>query len=653
MIIYFDLLYLDGESLLHTKLSERLRRLDALIVPRQGHAAVVERKAIDFGARGAASKLRLLFAECIAAGREGLVLKANDPYFDFTSSRRRLSCCPIKIKGGYLKGFGELGDLAVIGARCDAAEAKTYNLKPSPRFTHFYIGCLRNKDAVARWGQTPHFLITNVVQLNRTQLKNFLSHASHGAEPAEGCHIFDIDHHPGVDNGRRPQEIFTNPQVFEIYCFDFHREGAVTFMTPRFPQVKKIHYDRNFKDALTDLELNDLVQEWKLRQTRPEVNDKDLQEAIEKLKRADPGGVAVDAETQRTDSVAVASTPARSSEDADSHGSLSLSLRSPVQTASVQEPLPPRAGSVQAASIPLPEDAKPSRGGRKRLAELAIKSPHKTKKARQSNSQLALRSSSSSPRQVAPATASRGKPLEDITAHSQERDNSDTSFRHPQQLSYERTSTLRKLDPRMDGMTSSQASFHTAPTNTPASPRSTLPSSPPAAGAKPAHKTGPEPPISTDAATGGSSAILPSTSPAVCEHLGTDCVFHGRVFLLSPCVAQMPYLTEDLLASHGARHVYTDITTWRQAQCATRTIVLVEGRRKAKDDTMAFFGEIEAGSRTLGGGAKERVEVLDWRVVEVALRAEEARAGDENQPREPLDRHRVRELWRKHWVGLA
>ena len=116
----------------------------------------------------------------------------------------------------------------------------------------------------------------------------------------------------------------------------------------------------------------------------------------------------------------------------------------------------------------------------------------------------------------------------------------------------------------------------------------------------------------------------------------------------------MPYLTEDLITAHGTHRVFTDITAWRQARCSRQTIVLVEGRRRLENKKTAFLAEIEASSPSLRNGQKERVEVLDWRVLEGVLLAEESLAGgDYGGQRKTLGGHVVRELWRKHMVGLA
>ncbi|KAK4656993.1 hypothetical protein QC762_0041310 [Podospora pseudocomata] len=107
MIVYYDVRMLDDTSLL----SVRIQR--------------------------AKSDLRRAFAECITAKGEGLVLKSDDPYFNFDSMRRPYRCCAIKLKKEYISNFGDIGAFAIVGARYDAAKARTYNI-PHLKWAHFY-----------------------------------------------------------------------------------------------------------------------------------------------------------------------------------------------------------------------------------------------------------------------------------------------------------------------------------------------------------------------------------------------------------------------------------------------------------------------------------------------------------------------------------
>lgn len=125
MIVYYDALMIDDESLLGVRHSERFKRLKQLVSCSPGVAIIVERKVIDFDQNGhAASDLRHMFAQCITSHQEGLVLKADDPYFDFGDVRKSYYCCAIKLKKEYIGNFGDVGDFAIVGARYDPVKAK-------------------------------------------------------------------------------------------------------------------------------------------------------------------------------------------------------------------------------------------------------------------------------------------------------------------------------------------------------------------------------------------------------------------------------------------------------------------------------------------------------------------------------------------------
>src|SRR6266536_3493642 len=101
MIVWYDVLLLDDESLLGMRHSERFKKLKQIVTCRQGEAQLVGRQVIDFNKQSAASDLRNLFAKSIRAREEGLVLKPDGPYFDLSPDQRRYSSFCIKLKKGY------------------------------------------------------------------------------------------------------------------------------------------------------------------------------------------------------------------------------------------------------------------------------------------------------------------------------------------------------------------------------------------------------------------------------------------------------------------------------------------------------------------------------------------------------------------------
>ncbi len=76
-------------------------------------------------------------------------------------------------------------------------------------------------------------------------------------------------------------------------------------------------------------------------------------------------------------------------------------------------------------------------------------------------------------------------------------------------------------------------------------------------------------------------------------------------------------------------------------------MVLVESRRK--EATEAFLEQIGAVGLRRSGGERQWVEVYDWRLLEAVAKHEARQASRSTQD----GRHGVREIFRKHWVGLA
>lgn len=164
MIIYFDVLLIDDDSLLNMRHLERRRRLSALVQSQEGQSALVQSQIINFSSRIATTELRETFASCIVNKDEGLVLKADEPYFSFGLGRRRYASCCLKLKKGYIKNCGDIGDFAVVGARYDTTKAKVLGLS-NIKYTHFYLGCLMNKEDVVRFGAKAKFKVINEVEL--------------------------------------------------------------------------------------------------------------------------------------------------------------------------------------------------------------------------------------------------------------------------------------------------------------------------------------------------------------------------------------------------------------------------------------------------------------------------------------------------------
>ncbi|CAK7231081.1 hypothetical protein SEUCBS140593_007806 [Sporothrix eucalyptigena] len=356
MIVYYDVLLIDNESLLGTRHCERFHRLEELVTCRAGYAELVTREVIDFNSHAAPSLLRKAFARCITARLEGLVLKPdNDPYFDFAAPSTTgpkplewpyLKSYVIKLKRGYIGGFGEVGDFAVLGGRYDAAKAREYPSDlPCLRWTHFFLGCL---DTANSTPQRPRFVVTNVVTLTVAQMTTFLKHCRPRVVPVDKRQRgpgrpsrstknglttiddpdvevvaeqtpFDIAPlEPGLDDSKGgPSHLFAEPPVVEIRCFSFHRQGYGRFWSPRFPSVTKFHFDRTSRDAVTFDGLQTMAQEaTTLNYDALDDDTQDLGDEhthwVAKLKKADRHGIAMDAETSQSSAGTTATTRSQS-----------------------------------------------------------------------------------------------------------------------------------------------------------------------------------------------------------------------------------------------------------------------------------------------------------------------------------------------------
>ncbi|KAH9832142.1 DNA ligase N terminus [Teratosphaeria destructans] len=126
------------------------------------------------------------------------------------------------------------------------------------------------------------------------------------------------------------------------------------------------------------------------------------------------------------------------------------------------------------------------------------------------------------------------------------------------------------------------------------------------------------------------AALLPPplTPPSTPEGHCTSprCLLHHTVVHLAPCIANTPYITQDLLAPHSAVRAQklthwdrdsdshapgTETVSESQAWAERRKLVLVERRRV--DATRGVVGRVVALNR---GRLGERIELWDWRVLE-------------------------------------
>lgn len=164
MIVFFDVLLLDDHSLLPLPHAARRKLLEQLITPIQGRADLVMQRELDFSQPGAPRNLQEHFAQAIANRWEGLVVKPSDePYFGPAKwVPNTYPSCWLKMKKDYISGLGDTADFAVIGAGYDVQEASRRGDKRLD-WTHFHIGCLKNKAAVIHLRAKPEYVVLDAV----------------------------------------------------------------------------------------------------------------------------------------------------------------------------------------------------------------------------------------------------------------------------------------------------------------------------------------------------------------------------------------------------------------------------------------------------------------------------------------------------------
>lgn len=663
MIVYYDILMVDNESLLAVKHSERFQRLKSLITPVPGRSALVKREIIDCNRRSAVSDLRRVFAKCITARGEGLVLKADDPYFNFGTLQRPYSCCAIKLKKEYIGHFGDIGDFAVVGARYDAAKARTYNI-PRVKWTHFYVGCLENKDEVQRFGKRPQFVVTNVVELNTTQLEAFMSSVNPESVRPEDNPKITLRIEPGIDNGKRPSVIFLTPPVFDLRCFSFDKVGNTGFWSPRFPSVSKIHCDRTYHDTISFAELQEMAANE--REAPPPEDSQELLGWIAALEKSDPK-TPVDTTSQSTISTITGSTPTPSpqllrtgprhplplplSPTKSKTGPVMQVLNAPVD----RQLTPPTSSAAQ-----MPESTASSRTdsqdeaivGRKRPIESSTQNdiPERSKVRRRSGEHASptaplpdhngVDPSTTQPVSVEPARMISLRRHTEADLPMPRLSSSVSMHQHDSQ-----NKEAHEARPPMQ----TSVSFHEGPSQSFTAQPSAKPTS---SGSATSREVEPQP-------SQPSPELPTESSSGKCRHLPGFCKFTTYSIILSPCVADFPWVADDLLSSHGVTEFLRHPREWLDDQNATapgstrrkRKIALVDTRRR--EATVAFLQSIEAAQLKRRNGDREYVPVYDWRVLEKIREDEQKYSRNRWKPGTRFDVTSPQGIWRRFWVGLA
>ena len=264
MVIYYDLMLLDDDPVIHRPHQRRRQLLERLVSPINGRVDIVWQKYVRFDRPTGPEKLKKALAVAFVQRWEGLVLKPSDePYFTLGNSvQRRFPSRWIKLKKDCIKGLGDTADFAIVGAGYNVNEAEKYE-GMNIRWTHFHVGCLKNKAAVLHAGEKPQFFVFDHIKdcIRREDMKMLTENGSlraMGTEFPETWRIFDIELARGLPS---MSVIFRKPFVFDIAGSGFDKSPNRDIFTLRFPRLIKVRLDKSWKECVDLDELQDMANE--------------------------------------------------------------------------------------------------------------------------------------------------------------------------------------------------------------------------------------------------------------------------------------------------------------------------------------------------------------------------------------------------------
>ncbi|KAK4565748.1 hypothetical protein LTR86_003597 [Recurvomyces mirabilis] len=269
-IVFFDVLLIDNDAVMHKSVDERRQRLRQLYRKIPGRAMGAEWKEVNFANSGPARK-RLLeqFAASIVQRCEGLVLKpCGVPYFPLDTYHDGVRTCIIKLKKDYIASMGDEADFAVIGASYDAQLALKSGI-PGIKWTSFHLGCLTNAAEVRRYDVRPAFRAVATIHseacIPKPTLQALNQLGTYTARPysrSETEVLFDIAiDMPNID------VVFDTPLVVEVLGSSFSKPLNADYYMLRHPRILKLHQDRSWTHCISFQELQEQAHAAKIAPT--------------------------------------------------------------------------------------------------------------------------------------------------------------------------------------------------------------------------------------------------------------------------------------------------------------------------------------------------------------------------------------------------
>ncbi|KAJ5181285.1 Nucleic acid-binding OB-fold [Penicillium cf. griseofulvum] len=258
MIMFFDILLLDNDVCLAKPHRERRLLLQKVVKTILGRADLAHQEVIDFKRVDSYHRLEKTFEKAIAQRWEGYVLKASDePYFPiYSTGVDNMFGRWIKLKKDYIPGLGDTLDLALIGGSYNARDAPDLRQIKKLKWTHFFVGCLLNKERVKQGDSSPHFQVVDVINRHCMSIQNMQTLNQMGefyASEPESFEGFQVEY--GHSNLPVATTFFKQPFIVEMLGSGFEKPSGARYFTLRFPRILKIHSDRTLEECTSFQEL--------------------------------------------------------------------------------------------------------------------------------------------------------------------------------------------------------------------------------------------------------------------------------------------------------------------------------------------------------------------------------------------------------------
>ncbi|KIO24857.1 hypothetical protein M407DRAFT_25816 [Tulasnella calospora MUT 4182] len=241
MLVFFDVLYVDGASLVSKSYEHRRKTLERIINPIPGFSVLAERVQIKLGQSDSIEQLRSIMARRIAEFEEGLVIKpACSRYNELTPNMRW-----IKLKKDYIPGLGDTLDLVVVGACWEKDRGRELRVGPET-FTTFFIGAIDKaleRRRTVRGKVHITILFSCSYGLSRQQLEEFnwdirnrKYHRYDFQKLGDLSYTFEL----GKGVFQKPSIMFSEPALLEVSGAGFTKSAGAKHYELRFPRITKI-----------------------------------------------------------------------------------------------------------------------------------------------------------------------------------------------------------------------------------------------------------------------------------------------------------------------------------------------------------------------------------------------------------------------------